>query len=111
MSPGEPLIVLHAMQVKPIAGCDWKWFYQQLQSLHTAGDGLISRPACSPSCSPTGRLSLRPPRYGTGELLQAHYCQAAQLGSLHAACGCLIRQAPDEHGCDHGMAVDLVRCR
>jgi hypothetical protein len=32
-------------------GC--KWLYQQLQSLHVAGDGPISPPACSPSCSPT----------------------------------------------------------
>ena len=62
------------MQVKPIAVCGWKWFYQQLQSLHAAGDGLISPPACSPSCSPASRLPpLAPRRYGTGGLLQAHY--------------------------------------
>ena len=35
------------------------WLYQQLQSLHVAGRGLTSPPACSPSCSPTGFLRRR----------------------------------------------------
>jgi hypothetical protein len=81
------------MQVKPIARYGWKWFYQQLQSLHAAGDGLISPPACSPFCSPTGRLSPLASR-GTGLVGPlAHYCQAAQLGSLHSVC-----RVPDEAG-------------
>jgi hypothetical protein len=44
---------LHAMQAKPVARCGCRWLYQQSQSLHVAGDGPISPPACSPSCSPT----------------------------------------------------------
>jgi hypothetical protein len=44
--------LLHAMQVTPIAGCGWKWLYQQLLSPHVARDGPLSPPACSPSCSP-----------------------------------------------------------
>ena len=28
-----------------------------------------------------------------------------------SSAGCLMRQAADERGCDHGMVVDLVRCR
>jgi len=65
------------MQVKPIAGCGWKWFYQQLQSLHAARDGPISPPACSPSCSPTSRLPPPPGGAGLVGCYSPHYCQAA----------------------------------
>jgi len=74
---GEPTAILYAMQVKPIAGCGWKWFYQQLQSLDAAGDGPISPPACSPSCSPTSRLPPPPGGAGLVGCYSPHYCQAA----------------------------------
>jgi hypothetical protein len=97
LGPAADLTDAFAVQGYRAAPSSWaavKWFYQQLQSLHAADDGLISPPACSPSCSPTGRPSpLTPPRYGTGGLLQAHDWQAAQSGSLHCVC-----RVPDEAG-------------
>jgi hypothetical protein len=53
------------MQVKPIAGCGWKWFYQQLQSLHAAGDGLVRHPLAPRLAPQAGRLPPLAPR-GTG---------------------------------------------
>jgi hypothetical protein len=50
--------LLHAIQIRPIAGCGWKWPCQQLQSPHIAQDGLLTPLACSPSCSPPACLSL-----------------------------------------------------
>jgi hypothetical protein len=61
--------LLHAMQVRPVAGCGWKWLYQQLQSPHVAGYGPLLPPACSPSCSPCcRRRSNSAPRAALGPL-------------------------------------------
>src|SRR5262245_48923662 len=103
--------LLHAMQVKPIAGCGCMGLYQQLQSLYAAGDGLVSPPACSPSCSPTS--TCRRPAPAARDLVGC-YRPTARTRS-YSPCtpraGWLIRLAADERGGDHAMAVDLVRCR
>ena len=68
---------LHAMQAKPIAGCGWKWLYQQLQSLHVARHDPMSPPACSPSCSLTATYDhlANPSEHGPS--------QAAHLVPVH----------------------------
>ena len=77
------------------------------QSLGVAGSGSTSsfsrsmplvmaryRHPLAPRLAPQPATCPRsPPRYGTGGLLQAHYCQTAQLGSLHSVC-----RVPDEAG-------------
>jgi len=108
---GESRAALHAMQVRPTAGCGCMWLYQRLQSLHAAGDGLISPSACSPSCSPTAHpVAASPSRHGI-RWAACHYCQAAAVTIPARLPGASIRWPTDERSGDHGIAVDLVRCR
>jgi len=51
-SSGESRVVLHAMQLKAMAGCRQRWLYQQFRWSAVAHRRTKSLAACSRSCSP-----------------------------------------------------------
>ena len=115
---------LHAMQAEPIAGCGWKWLYQQLQSLHVARHDPMSPPACSPSCSPTATYDhlANPSEHGPSQaahLVPVH-CRPAATPTdpmpppsppYPAPAGCIDSDKWPGRCDAHAITVDLVRCR
>ena len=101
-SSGESRVVLHAMQLKAMAGCRQRWLYQQFRWSAVAHRRTKSLAACSRSCSrsslgilvgprrPTQRP--RPPLPLRGERWSPHLAPARHCISMGSSVGSRARQ-------------------